>query len=168
MSDKVALINEAITCGDGNAILAVIFILKSFSSAIFQNQFFNQVALFLRQTLSRNKLVGLLTSRPSVTRHLINYLTTTNDLTSVVDILSGLGRYNEAGLVLYKQALLATSGSQSDGRASKLKSVLSQPQMLRHPDAPFVIGEKTILNLNGFMILAFHFIFQSMHIYLSV
>jgi len=102
------------------------------------------VVLFLRQTLSRNKLVELLASRPSASKHLINYLTSINELSAVVDILSGLGRYNEAGLVLYKQALLASKGTQLDSRASRLKTVLSQSQMLRHPDAPYVIGKQDL------------------------
>ncbi len=98
-----------------------------------------QTTLFLRQTLSRQKFLEVLTTRPSAVRHFVSYLTSRSELSELIDILSGLGRYNEAGLLIYKQALAATNGGNYDARAQRLKIITSQ--LHNHSDLAHVKGK---------------------------
>ena len=101
---------------------------------------FLQTTLFLRQTLSRQKFLEVLTTRPSAVRHLVSHLSQRFELSDLVDVLSGLGRYQEAGLIYYKQALVSSNGSNVESRIQRLKGVLSSPQFHGHADLNFVIG----------------------------
>ena len=99
-----------------------------------------QTTLFLRQTLSRQKFWEVLTTRPSAVRHLVSYLYQRCELSDLVEIMSGLGRYHEAGLICYKQALISSSGSNVDSRVQRLKGVISSPLFHGHADINHVIG----------------------------
>ena len=63
------------------------------------------------------------------------------ELPDLVDILSGLGRYHEAGLVSYKHALATSNGSSADSRIQRLKGVLCSPLFHGHSDQNHVIGD---------------------------
>jgi hypothetical protein len=84
-TDKIELVDEAIALGDGNAILAV--------------------AIFLKQTLSRFKLYEILATRPTVTNHLVSYLTKRKAFQEINDLLTASGRYEEAALIAYRSII---------------------------------------------------------------
>ena len=94
---------------------------------------------FVCQTLSRQKFLEVLTTRPSAVRQFVSYLTSRSELSELIDILSGLGRYNEAGLLIYKQALANTGGGNYDARAQRLKIITSQ--LHNHSDLAHVKGK---------------------------
>ena len=103
---------------------------------------FFQTTLFLRQTLSRQKFLEVLATRPAAVRQLTSYLTTRAEIPDLVDILSGLGRYHESGLIFYQQALSVTKGGNIDARTQRLRGVLSSPQFQSHADWQHVTGKK--------------------------
>jgi hypothetical protein len=55
----------------------------------------------------------------------VSYLTSRSELAELVDLLSGLGRYHEAGLVSYKQALALTNGSSVESRYAPILKIFS-------------------------------------------
>ena len=61
--------------------------------------------MFLKQSLSTRKLDEILASRPTVINHLVSYLEKRESYNELTDLLTRTGRYDDAGLVHYNQAL---------------------------------------------------------------
>ena len=68
-----------------------------------------QVAIFLKQTLSRFKLYEILATRPTVTNHLVSYLTKRKAFQEINDLLTASGRYEEAALIAYRSIIFGKS-----------------------------------------------------------
>ena len=98
------------------------------------------MTLFLKQTLARHKLHEILATRPSAVNHLALYLEKKRLIADLVDLLTASGRYEEAALVAYKQALAVTN---VDDKTRKIKAAL-QNNFHRHPDANHLIGKATM------------------------
>ena len=71
-----------------------------------------------------------------VVNHLVSYLQKRKSYQELSDLLTASGRYEEAALVHYQQALQLTS---VDERVRKIKNLL-QTSFHRHPDANHLIG----------------------------
>ena len=82
---KEDLLDCALELGDGDAILAV--------------------TLMIRRTLKHPKFLAIICSRPLAAEHLVNYMITRHELTQVCDLLIALGRFNDAGVVAFRQAI---------------------------------------------------------------
>ena len=76
--------------------------------------------MFLKQSLSTRKLDEILASRPTVINHLVAYLEKRESYNELTDLLTRTGRYDDAGLVNYNQALNLKS---IDDRAICIKRV---------------------------------------------
>ena len=80
-----------------------------------------QVAIFLKQTLSRFKLHEILATRPIVVNHLVSYLTKRKAFQEANDLLTASGRYEEAALVVCNQVSHLNS---IDERVRRIKNLL--------------------------------------------
>ncbi|XP_055641246.1 vacuolar protein sorting-associated protein 16B [Toxorhynchites rutilus septentrionalis] len=81
MYDKETLLDEAISSGNGNAILKVV--------------------LFLEKTLKKKLFYRLLQTRQEAVNHYINYMATRLKVTECTDLLVFLGRHHEASLLQF-------------------------------------------------------------------
>ncbi|KAG5681797.1 hypothetical protein PVAND_011205 [Polypedilum vanderplanki] len=82
INDKEKLLDEAISSGNGDAIL--------------------QVVLFLKNTLKPILFQKLLANRSEAVEHYLNYLSTTMKICEAVDILTMLDRQQEAIMLQFK------------------------------------------------------------------
>lgn len=117
LQSKENLLDTALEYGDGDAILAV--------------------CLMLRRSLKKQKFLSLVCCRPVAVDHLVTYLTTRHELSAVTDLLVALGRFHEAGLVAYRQAVAPPT---PEYRIRNLKQVL-QSHLTDHVDADLVVEQ---------------------------
>lgn len=103
LSDKEELLDEAISSGNGDAILSVV--------------------LFLVNTLKKTHLNRLLQSRPIAVNHYLNYLTTRLKISEATDLLIMLGRNHDATMMQFQ--VFVTSTSNIEVRKQKLKQMYS-------------------------------------------
>lgn len=103
LSEKEELLDEAISCGNGDAILSVV--------------------LFLVDTLKKTHFNQLLQKRPIAVNHYLNYLTTRLKISEATDLLIMLGRNHDAAMMQFQVA--CTSSSNIDSRKQKLKQIYS-------------------------------------------
>jgi len=101
LKDKVELLDCALDLGDGAAILAI--------------------TLMLRSTLKWAKFIEIVEARPVAADQLVAHLVTRHELSALIDLLSALGRRQEASVVAFKQALASPT---LEARVKKLKDVL--------------------------------------------
>jgi hypothetical protein len=102
-SQKVALLNEAIDSGDGNAITTVI--------------------LFMKQTLSVKLFKMEVTNREEAINHYLCYLRITQQTSELIDFLTMLGRIEEAAIVAYRHSIRPKL---VDSKVKNLKRVRAQ------------------------------------------
>lgn len=103
LTDKEELLDESISSGNGDAILAVI--------------------LFLVKTLKKAHLNRLLQVRPIAVKHYLNYLTMRLQISEATDLLTMLGKNHDAAMVQFHIAVTTTSNI--DTRKQKLKLIFS-------------------------------------------
>lgn len=103
LSDKIELLDEAIRSGNGDAILGVV--------------------LFLVKTLNRKQLNRILLARNDACNHYINYLIVRLEISEAADLLTMLGRDQEAAMLQYKVAVKIHSDPQI--KKQRLKKVFS-------------------------------------------
>lgn len=101
LEDKLALLDQAVTQVDGNAILAAVMHLKS--------------------TVKRSTFHQELLLRPVAANHYLSFLRGHYDHLELVDTLSMLGRTEEAAIVKYR---LACSSGDASTKVSLLKTCL--------------------------------------------
>jgi len=121
LKKKEDLLDCALELGDGDAILAV--------------------TLMIKRTLKHPKFLGLICSRPLAAEHLVNYMITRHELSQVSDLLIALGRFNDAGIVAYRQAM---SSQNLEYKVRNLKQILHS-QMSGHEDAGLVLEQINLL-----------------------
>ncbi|XP_074662925.1 spermatogenesis-defective protein 39 homolog isoform X2 [Tubulanus polymorphus] len=89
LQEKLALLDEAIKCHDGNAITAAV--------------------LFLKSTVKKSIFNREMMLRPQALNQYINFLTQTNSFNDLEDILGMMGRIEESAMLKYKQAISSTN-----------------------------------------------------------
>ncbi|XP_058453840.1 vacuolar protein sorting-associated protein 16B [Malaya genurostris] len=89
LREKEELLDEAIACGNGNAILKVV--------------------LFLERTLKKKLFYRLLQTRPEAVNHYVNYMAVRLRVTECTDLLVFLGRHHEASLLQFSVYVRSTS-----------------------------------------------------------
>ncbi|XP_070578900.1 spermatogenesis-defective protein 39 homolog isoform X2 [Ptychodera flava] len=85
LSDKLALLDEAVKSHDGNAIIAVI--------------------LFLKNSLKKTLFIKELNKRPDAVNQYLHYMKGHYELIEMGEFLRNIGRIEEAAMLKYKQAL---------------------------------------------------------------
>ena len=149
---KVQLLDEAIKSGDGNAILAVCFMLffaLCFFFSNFKFYFTLQIVLFLSKTLKKTLFYQIMQTRPIAVTHYVQYLSTRHIIPELIDLLGMLGQNREAGM---KQFKFSVQGSQSiDRKLQKLKLCYSNHFSLPEtPDKQFIASFISYLgNMNN-------------------
>ncbi|KAL4708546.1 hypothetical protein ACJJTC_014154 [Scirpophaga incertulas] len=104
MKSKKEMLDGAIAIGDGNTILTVV--------------------LFLIQTLNKKLVYELLSSRPVALNHYISFLQNEGKITELTDLLTMLGRGQEA--VMYQfQHYVKTQGNNVEGLLKKLTHLMA-------------------------------------------
>lgn len=101
LKDKVELLDSALDLGDGGAIL--------------------EITLMLQTTLKSTKFMEILELRPTAADQLVAHLVTRHEHSKLTELLSALGRRQEASVVAFKQA---TASSTLETKVKKLKDVL--------------------------------------------
>lgn len=87
LNEKLALLDIAIEYHDGNAITAVV--------------------LFMKKTLKQSLFNRELCKRPQGANHYVCYLQQNGQINELIDVLTMLGRFEEAAVVKYKQVISA-------------------------------------------------------------
>ncbi|XP_055614274.1 vacuolar protein sorting-associated protein 16B [Uranotaenia lowii] len=109
LQEKEELLDEAIACGNGNAILKVV--------------------IFLEQTLKKKLFYRLLQTRPEAVSHYVNYMSTRLKVTECTDLLVYLGRHHEASLLQF--SIYVRSTTNIEFKRQRLKKIyndyFSQP-----------------------------------------
>lgn len=100
LKEKEELLDEVISCGNGDAIL--------------------QAVMFLKDTLNQKLFHQVISPRSQAVDHYVNYLSTTMKISESSDLFVLLGRHKEAALLQLKVAALAKN---ADERLQKLKRV---------------------------------------------
>ncbi|KXJ73290.1 hypothetical protein RP20_CCG016163 [Aedes albopictus] len=103
LQEKEALLDEAVACGNGNAILKVV--------------------LFLEKTLKKKLLYRLLQTRPEAVNHYVNYMALRLQVTECTDLLTYLGRHHEASLLQF--SIYVRSTSNIEFKRQRLKKIYS-------------------------------------------
>ncbi|XP_072934050.1 spermatogenesis-defective protein 39 homolog [Epargyreus clarus] len=104
MRCKTELLDGAIGIGDGNAILTVV--------------------LYLIQSLKKNLVYELLSSRPLALNHYISFLQSEGKVTELTDLLTMLGRSPEAAMYQYQHLVKSQAGN-TDVLLKKLNNLLA-------------------------------------------
>lgn len=87
LREKEQLLDAAIVSGDGNAIL--------------------HVTIFLKSTLKPSLFNSVLKTRPEAINHYVNYLIETQELSAAMELLSSVGRHQEALIAQFRQSCLS-------------------------------------------------------------
>jgi VPS33B-interacting protein in polarity and apical restriction len=85
LKEKQELLDSAISCGNGDAIL--------------------QVVTFLKSSLKPKLFVQTITTRQSAVDHYITYLTTTNKIGEACELLVSMGHHQEAAILQFQSAV---------------------------------------------------------------
>ncbi|KAL0811488.1 hypothetical protein ABMA28_009882 [Loxostege sticticalis] len=104
LKSKTELLDGAIAIGDGNAILTVV--------------------LFLIQTLNKKLVYELLSSRHTALNHYISFLHNEGKVTELTDLLTMLGRSQEAAIYQFHH-YVKTQGNNIDSLLRKLANLLA-------------------------------------------
>lgn len=87
--DKLALLDEAIKIGDGNALINVL--------------------LFIKKTVKYSIFAQEISKRPVAVRHIVSFMKSHYDYDELIKLLRHLGRKEEAMMLQYKRALSLSS-----------------------------------------------------------
>ena len=74
--------------------------------------------------------------------HLVAYLQKRKAYEKLSDLLTSCGRYDEAGVVQYQQALTLKN---IDDKSRRIKTILRQTIFTRHPDAEHLVQHGNLL-----------------------
>lgn len=107
LKDKQELLDSAISSGNGDAIL--------------------QVSLFLKATLKPVLFNQLLRSRPAAVDHYIEYLNTTMKVGEASELLTMMGRQQEAAILQFKAAVSSKNVIQKLDTLKKIQDIFTQP-----------------------------------------
>jgi VPS33B-interacting protein in polarity and apical restriction len=107
LKEKHELLDEAISCGDGDAIL--------------------QVVLFLKNTLKPSLFNQIIKSRPVSADHYVNHLTTTMKIGEASEILLMMGRNQDAALLQFKAAASSKNILQKLEKLKTIQELFNQP-----------------------------------------
>jgi len=121
LKDKTDLLDAALDLGDGAAVLAV--------------------TLMLYKTLKWGRFLAVMETRPVAADQLVAHMVTRHELGQLGDLLTALGRRQEAGVVAYSQA---TASPSLETRVRRLKEVLGT-KLADHADADHVIDQINLL-----------------------
>lgn len=103
LQDKIDILDEVIRTGNGAGILGIV--------------------LFLEKTLNRKQLNRILLHRPEASNHYLNFLETKMKIAEATDLLTMLGRDNDAAMLQFKIAMKMNPDPEI--RKQKLKKVYS-------------------------------------------
>lgn len=107
LKDKQDLLDGAILCGNGDAVL--------------------QVTMFLKNTLKPSLFHQLLKTRPAAVDHYIEYLNTTMKVGEASELLVMMGRQQEAAILQFKAAASSKNVIQKLETMKKIRDLFSQP-----------------------------------------
>lgn len=107
LKEKEDLLDEVISCGNGDAIL--------------------EVTLFLKHTLKPMLFNNILKTRPSAADHYIDNLNTTMKVGEASEILIMMSRHQEAAILQFKAAASSKNVIQKLESLKKIRELFNQP-----------------------------------------
>lgn len=107
LKDKKELLDTAIACGNGDAIL--------------------QVVLFLKSSLKPALFHQIIRDRSEAVDHYVNYLSTTMKIGEASEVLTMMGRTQEAAVLQFKAAVASKNVIQKLEKLKKIKDLFAQP-----------------------------------------
>lgn len=107
LKEKEELLDSAILCGNGDSIL--------------------QVVIFLKNSLKPTLFTKILKTRPTAVDHYVEYLSTTMRIGEAFEILTSMGRYQEAAVVQFKAAISSKNVIQKLEKLRVIQELFKQP-----------------------------------------
>lgn len=107
LKEKRDLLDEAISCGNGDAIL--------------------QVTLFLKSSLKPSLFNQILKTRPIAVDHYVEYLRTTMKIGEASEILVSMGRNQESAIVQFKATVSSKNVIQKLEKLKNIQELFNQP-----------------------------------------
>lgn len=107
LNEKQKLLDGAISCGNGDAIL--------------------QIVMFLKSSLKSSLFHQILKERSAAVDHYVNYLNTTMKIGEASEILTMMGRHQEAAILQFKAAASSKNIIQKLENLKKINELFNQP-----------------------------------------
>lgn len=107
LREKQDLLDGAISCGNGDAIL--------------------QVTMFLKSSLKPSLFLQILKDRPTAVDHYVEYLNTTMKVGEASEVLVMMGRNQESAIVQFKATASSKNVIQKLEKLKKIREMFNQP-----------------------------------------
>lgn len=105
LKEKQELLDSAIDCGNGDAIL--------------------QVVIFLKNSLKPKLFTQIITMRPSAVAHYVNYLNTTMKVGEACELLVSMGHHQEAAMLQFQSAVTSKNVIQKLEKMKKIQELFT-------------------------------------------